>query len=248
MKTVIFQFEYGYGDRERQVICRKPYDIQFVIQTCTESVKEYAEKHGYDYRFITEPHETSYAPKLWYKRDMTCEWIYWLNDLADEYDHIIVMDTDVLVVDDSEPFPINNTGYLCVNSMDKNRRHTLNGVNLKEHTQYFVNSGVVKLDKLTAKKLYNWFKHNRDDNYEYREDSGRLHVGDQVHILKYLIEHPEDFNPTLPRKFNVCPMPSNIFEEITNFDEPAYFWHLVTNKKADLLTFLFTNTEKYDRI
>jgi hypothetical protein len=168
--------------------------------------------------------------------------------LADEYDHIIVMDTDVLVVDDSEPFPINNTGYLCVNSMDKNRRHTLNGVNLKEHTQYFVNSGVVKLDKLTAKKLYNWFKHNRDDNYEYREDSGRLHVGDQVHILKYLIEHPEDFNPTLPRKFNVCPMPSNIFEEITNFDEPAYFWHLVTNKKADLLTFLFTNTEKYDRI
>lgn len=247
MNTVIFQFEYEYGEKTPHVLDKRlTAETQYVIQACTESVQDYADKHGYDYRLITNAHETSPVPVEWYDRDWTCEWIYWLNDLADEYEHIIVIDTDVLVVDDSVPFPINNTGYFCLGGpTDVN--YTLNGKSLGECSQYFTNSGVIKLDRKTAKKLYDWFVNYRNDDYEFIEHEGYKHRGDQVHILKYLLEHPEDYNPNLPKLFNVTPRPTP-YDEMKNFDEPAYFWHLVTDKKINLLTFLFTNTEKHDRI
>lgn len=193
MSTVIFQFEYNYPYH------RDKPEEKFVIDSCVDSVRDYADLHDYDYIFETERHSTS--PDHYY--DLTCEWIYWLKRLAKDYDSIIVMDTDVYVTKWNTPFPVDNKGYLCYSSEKED--HFLNGEQLIGiHSQMFANSGIIKLDSDTAIRLHDWFVKNRNDNYEMFT-SGQKHIGGQVHVLKYLMEHPSDFNPTLPREFHWSP-------------------------------------------
>lgn len=192
MSTVIFQFEYNYPYH------RNEPESKYVIDACVDSVKDYAELQDYEYVFETQRH--SMSPDHYY--DLTCEWIYWLKDLAEKHDHIIVIDTDVYVTEWNAAFPVDK-GYLCYSSERDNL--FLNGNELsKTHSKMFANSGIVSLDKQTAIRLYNWFIENRNDNYKMLVD-GDIHKGDQVHILKYLMEHPKDFNPTLPLEFHWSP-------------------------------------------
>ena len=198
MSTVIFQFEYNYPYHRN-----KPEE-KFVINSCVDSVRDYADLHDYDYIFETQRHFTS--PNHYY--DLTCEWIYWLKKLAEDYDNIIVMDTDVYVTNWNVPFPTGK-GYICY-SVERDNLF-LNGKELsKTHSRMFANSGIVSLDKQTANKIYDWIVINRNDNYKMIAQcnlslNGQYHKGDQVHILKYLMEHPEDFNPSLPLEFHWSP-------------------------------------------
>lgn len=222
LRTVIFQFEYNYPQH------RSDLDIRFVIDTCIETVKDYADLHGYDYIFETTKKSTY--------DDLTCEWIYYLKDLAKEYDNIIVIDTDVYVVDYDKPFPINNKGYVCY-SNGHSSRISLNGKELNgTHDQMFANSGIIKLDKKTAINLYDWFITNRDDSYEMLVDD-EIHISDQVHILKYLMEHPKDFNPILSKEFHWSP-------HRNTFDDNPVLCHLCVNHK-EKYNLLCTILEKY---
>ncbi len=194
MSTVIFQFEYNYPYH------RNTPEERYVISTCIDSVKDYADLHDYDYIFETERNHSS--PDYYY--ELNSEWIYWLKDLAEKYDNIISMDTDVYVTNRwNTPFPVDNKGYLCYSSEKKD--HFLNGEELTGiRSEMFTNDGIIKLDSDTAIRLHDWFVKNRDDNYEMLA-AGEKHVGSQVHILKYLLEHPEDFNPSLPLEFHWSP-------------------------------------------
>jgi len=245
-KTVIFQFEFDHKKENPRVPdIRLKIETQFVIDTCIESVRDYADKHGYDYCLITDPHPNSPDDKPYYDRDFTSEWLYWLGDLSEKYDDIIVVDTDVYVVNDEHPFPLDNTGYFCYALNMSADNHFLNGKSLKKIQEslgqskiMFTNSGVVKLDKKTAKKINDWFILNRDDNYEM-VTSHEIHYSDQVHILKYLIENPEDFNPTMPRPFNYIP------DTEIKKDPEAYFYHLTDPQDTPLYEMLCTVLKKY---
>lgn len=221
MSTVVFQFEYNYPYH------RNKDEEKYVIDACVDSVKDYADLHDYDYIFETQRHSTS--PNYYY--DLTTEWIYWLKDLAKEYENIIVLDTDVYVTNWNVVFPTGK-GYICYSAERDNL--FLDGKELsKTHSKMFVNSGIVSLDKQTANRIYDWIIVNRNDNYKMVED-GQDHKGDQVHILKYLMEHPEDFNPLLPLEFHWSP-----HREI-NQPDPV-LCHLCSDNKYELLCTILEN-------
>jgi hypothetical protein len=69
--------------------------------------------------------------------------------------------------------------------------------------------------------------------------SHEIHYSDQVHILKYLIENPEDFNPTMPRPFNYIP------DTEIKKDPEAYFYHLTDPQDTPLYEMLCTVLKKY---
>ena len=203
LSTVIFQFEYDYP------YFRNDLDLLFVIDTCVDSVRDYARQHKYDHIFETRRHPTSpnYHNITMRKKDgsidMNVEWMYWLKDLAEKYDNIIIMDSDVYVVNYDIPFPTNNDRYVVYSSEKSNL--FLNGKELTRiESKMFANSAISKFDPQTAIKMYNWFLENRNDDYEMIID-GNNHEGDMAHILIYLLEHPEDFNPILPKEFHWTP-------------------------------------------
>ena len=196
-------------------------DYDFLIRMCMSTVRDYADLHGYDYVFkgTGEFHETS---RKW-DPNSTCnnyfhEWIYWLKDLYEKYDNIIFLDSDIYVIDDSQPFPIEEPGLVSIAyeyDYSDDYSITLNGIDFKEHSKNiyddtdwrrhkcpFLNLGTVKLDSKTAKDLYEWTIKNRKNPDNVVVDGGFHHVSDSVTVAEFIIGNPEVWNPCLDIRWN----------------------------------------------
>lgn len=232
MSTILYQVEYEHGNLDAEYPDDRKLDKhKFFLDMCMETVEDYALRHGYDYKLITKPAQIWYD--IWgdFKTDQSFFyghgrkhfyiWIYALKELAEKYDHIIIVDTDVYVLKPEIPFPIDNTGFVCYSPS----------------LEYNFNCGVLKLDKETANLFYDWSLTNLLD------DEGQPGASnDQNLVERFLKEHPERFNPILPGEFNTSTL------KVPQPIDPPVFYHLsstddVANK--DKYDVLCTILEKY---
>ena len=146
LKTAIVQFEYKIKDENAFAGCRAEKRTQFALDMCKDSMKEYADTHGYDFLYLTEFHPVheqhwkDYSPigKIHTENGgnkllgddvfggagwkIVYGWFYYLQELALKYDRIIKTDTDVYVINPEVPFPIEKTGFVtkCLNNLGVN--------------------------------------------------------------------------------------------------------------------------------
>lgn len=196
MKTVIVQFEHKIDDKTNYGTTRSELDVQYCLDMCKDSMAEYADKHGYDFKYITkttffhEAHWKDYDPigKIHIEnggREMLGEdlfggtgwkyvygWFYYLPELALEYDRIIKTDTDVYVMNPKVPFPVEKTGFVtkCLNNL-----------------------GVIMFDKETANAFFEW----GISPYSFVYEEGYWDL-----MKKFLKVHPQYANLTLPVEFH----------------------------------------------
>ena len=195
MKTVIAQFEYKIKDENAFAGDRSKSEVQYTLDMCKDSMAEYAEKQGYDFKYITEFHPMH--EKQWKDYDPTGKihhenggikktlgeelfggagwkyvygWFYYLPELALEYDRIIKTDTDVYVMNPEIPFPIEKTGFV---------------------SKCLKNLGVIMFDKETANAYYEW----GIKNLIYEEGYWTL-------MHNFLEKYPQYANLTLPIEFH----------------------------------------------
>ena len=220
MNTVIYQFEYPRPDKVSD-------KVHFFLDQCIESIQEYAERHGYDYKLFTE--FTPEFGELWkdYSTDIThfdgrgwryhYGWVSHLKDLAFQYDNIIKMDTDVYAMKPEIEFPhLDKSGFVTHDRPNKF------GTDKFNH-----NTGVIKLDKQTALLYYEWTMKNLN-----REEA------DQFNTQRFLIDNPECFNPILDRKFNCTPGRDKEFPDVV-------FYHAAGIPDETKYDALCTTLEKY---
>lgn len=197
LKTVIVQFEYEIEDKSASAYAgdRSESEIQYTLDMCKDSMADYAERHGYDFKYITETtdfHEEQwkdYDPrgKIHFESggkttklgdDLFCGtgwkyvygWFYYLPKLALEYDRIIKTDTDVYVINPEIPFPIEKTGFV---------------------SKCLKNLGIIMFDKETANAYYEW----GIKNLIHEEGYWAL-------MHNFLEKYPQYANLTLPIEFH----------------------------------------------
>jgi len=181
MNKVIFQVEIEANYASRKNILDKNF-----IQYCIDSVRDYALKHGYDYKLITRSH-----PKNFNSIAAThYDWIYYLEDFL-KYDEIVYIDTDILCTYNETPFP-------SLDSYDVLRSPQVPGRKIcyyeedKSDTGMFFNPGLIIMSRSFAKKLNEWFR--KVDclslrNSEIITVDGIPHFGNMTAIALFCIEN-----------------------------------------------------------
>jgi len=212
LKTVIVQFEYEIEDKSASTYARDRLEskVQYTLDMCKDSMADYAERHGYDFKYITETapfheeHWKDYDPrgKIHFEsggkttklgEDLFCGtgwkyvygWFYYLPELALEYDRIIKTDTDVYVMNPKVPFPIEKTGFVtkCLNNL-----------------------GVIMFDKKAANDFFKWgtspYEFVYEGNNLFYKSPFVYEEGYWDLMKKFLKVHPQYANLTLPIEFH----------------------------------------------
>lgn len=116
---------------------------QFFLNSCTESIKQYAEDCGYDYKLYTEIHPDWPVSD---HHEMCYQYIWWFKELAEQYDFIIKFDTDMYVFE-SVPLPLDNHEQV---------------VSTNEGEDFMMNPGVMVIPSKVALQIYDYMVENYD--------------------------------------------------------------------------------------
>ena len=132
---------------------------------CMPSVKRYCEKHGYDYKLITE-YPKDHNPR-WFNfntkpdsfdyrqggKQKATTLVRYLNMYNENYDNIISLDCDIYIPETAQPLP-EIKGHVGIRDLGKSWDSFRKAYPLPQDT--FVNGGVQMVNKKSGKKLYDF--------------------------------------------------------------------------------------------
>lgn len=191
MSVALFQLELG--------------DRGSVIEECVNSIPHY----DYDYHYITTRH-----PKSEKTGSLTYQYLWHLQDFL-EYDYVIHLDTDVYGAN-PEPFPLPEYGIMTKGEPYKemHQRWYYHGEELESiskrlfndgREKYFLkpNTGIMIFTHEALRDLVTFTARNGVDEKDWIDVSDGTSMGtDENHLLKFYMEYPQHFNPTLPNEFH----------------------------------------------
>ena len=139
---------------------------------CMPSVKRYCEKHGYDYKLITE-FPKDHDPR-WFNfntkpdsfnyrqggKQKGSTLVRYLNMYNENYDNVISLDCDIYIPEIAEPLP-EIKGHVGVQDLGKGWETFRSSYELPEDT--FVNGGVQMVNKEAGKMIYDFMVHVVDN-------------------------------------------------------------------------------------
>jgi hypothetical protein len=152
MKILVIQIKIGNNDFTNSSNLDKYFEFEKNI--CLPSVKNWAQRCGYDYKLITE---SSIENNNFFK---TVQHKYSAERLMhlyhEDYDYIIYVDADVYVTDNAMKFPIKNGLLTTTEYIDEKKwNQRFPGIN---HTNLnYINAGIYSVDKETGKKISKYF-------------------------------------------------------------------------------------------
>jgi hypothetical protein len=254
LKILVIQIKIGNKDFHN-IPDTEDY-FEFEKSVCIPSVKNWANKCGYDYKMITT---SSINDDTFFKTEQhkySAERLMHLHN--DYYDYIIYIDTDILVTENCPKFPIaNGLTALVENIPEKLWIKLFPNIDSTKHN--YLNAGVFSVDKETGKKITKYFKDrlesgdNRNVEYADQDILNAWQFNNSYNKLddswNYMLWH-KHINPEITNaNSRICKEVDIRFlikQDYTKFRE-AKFIHFVSDSKYLFEFFydIYHNTYEY---
>ena len=229
MSTLIFQIDIGEGTQ-----WNKESSINTIRKVFIPSVKEYAQKYGYDYQLITESEYSKQGGdfQFLYTKEKHFSFERYFH-FAQDYENIVYIDNDVYAFVEASPLP-EIKGIMNVAEPESHSSNKFRQFHPQQSIKKYYNSGVTMTQKYVA--------HHLQEYMQWRIKNKLKPMGknsDNTLLNEYILKYPRFFTE-INNKWNYMPFlesaqkVGNLYKDL-KVDKPNFFHFIGILGKTYLL-------------
>jgi len=208
LSTLIFQIDIGEGTQ-----WEKEETINPIRKIFIPSVKNYAQKYGYDYQLITESEYSKQGGNFQFlqtkEKHFSFERYF---HFAQNYENIVYIDNDIYAFIDANPLP-EIKGIMNVAEPEGKSSNTFRQFHQQKFIKKYFNSGVTMTQKNVAHHLQEYMLWRMNNNLKAKGKNS-----DNSLLNEYILEFPQFFTE-IGNEWNYMPF----LENVQKVDRPNFF-------------------------